>query len=585
MLRIGGPRMRISQFFYQTLKEVPKEAQIPSHQLMFRSGMIQQLASGIYNYLPLALRSLRKIEQIIREELNQRGCQEVLMPTVQPAELWKESGRWEYYGPELLRFKDRKDNDYCLGPTHEEVVTDLVRRNLKSWKQLPWNLYQVQTKFRDEVRPRFGLMRGREFIMKDGYSFDVDEESARKTYQAMYEAYSAIFRRCGLRFRPVDAATGNIGGNMSHEFQVLAQSGEDRIFCCDSCDYAANAEKARTRYDEGASDAGEGLPYVEVETPGKKSIEEVSAFLELPADRFIKSLVYETDKGSVLLLITGDREVNEAKLQARLGANALRLADEDLVREITGTETGFAGPIGLKGKVTLVADHSIFSGSDKVTGANRKDYHLIHVNPARDFTVDIRDDFAFVQPGQQCPVCNGSLGEFRGIEVGQVFYLGTKYSESMKCVFLDAEGKEKPAVMGCYGIGVGRTMASSIEQNHDENGIVWPVSIAPFEVVVLPLQTNVEEVLSAGERIYNDCLSRGIDAALDDRGERAGVKFIDADLIGYPYQVVIGGRSLEKGVVELKIRRTGEKREIPLDKAVEILGSLIAEEKESYSGL
>jgi prolyl-tRNA synthetase len=577
--------MRVSQFFYQTLKEIPKEAQIPSHQLMFRTGMIQQLASGIYNYLPLALRSIRKIEQIIREELNKRGCQEVLMPVVQPAELWKESGRWDFYGPELLRFKDRKDNDYCLGPTHEEVITDLVRRNLRSYKQLPWNLYQIQTKFRDEVRPRFGLMRGREFIMKDGYSFDVSEEAAKKTYKLMYDAYVSIFRRCGLRFRPVDAATGNIGGNMSHEFQVLAQSGEDRIFCCSKCDYAANAEKARTRYSDGSPDAKSGKGYSEVETPGQKTIEEVSSFLKIPSERFIKSLVYNTDKGPVLLLIAGNRDVNEAKLQARLGVNSLNLSGDETVARITGTETGFAGPVNLKTKVPVVADHSVFTGTDMVCGANKKDFHLVSINPSRDFNADIRDDFSFVEPGNICPDCDGTLGEFRGIEVGQVFYLGTKYSEAMKCIFLDAEGKEKNAVMGCFGIGVGRTMASSIEQNHDDNGIIWPVSIAPFEVVVLPLQTNVPEVLAAGEKIYRDCEAAGIDVILDDRSERAGVKFIDADLIGYPYQVVIGGRSLEKGLVEMKTRKTGEKQEILLESIVSLLSDLIRKEKESYNGL
>ena len=571
--------MRIGQMFYQTLKEVPKEAQIPSHQLMFRAGMIQQLSSGIYNYLPLALKSIRKIERIIREELTKRGCQEVLLPIVQPSELWKESGRWDFYGAELLRFKDRKDNDFCLGPTHEEVITDMVRKNLKSYKQLPWNIFQVQSKFRDEVRPRFGLMRGREFIMKDGYSFDVDEEASKVTYQQMYDAYQAIFERIGVQFRAVEAVTGNIGGNMSHEFQVLAKSGEDLIMSCNSCDYAANVEKASSVYEKATVDSAKFNAIVEVHTPGQKTIEEVSSFMNKDDHSFIKSLVYIIDEEPVLVLIRGDRDLNEAKLMTYFSANSVELADDEKVQEISGTETGYVGPVGLKKQIKIVADFSVYGQENMITGVNKREYHISNVNPERDFEAAVVDDFGFVSAGDKCPRCDGSLEDHRGIEVGQVFYLGTKYSESMKCTYLDKDGKDQLAVMGCYGIGVGRTMASAIEQNHDENGIIWPMSIAPYEAVVLPLQMNNEDVVAAGEKIYGELLSLGADVALDDRSERAGFKFKDADLIGYPVQVVIGKKSLENGVVEVKTRKSGEKVEIPLAEVSQYVQKYISDEK------
>jgi prolyl-tRNA synthetase len=571
--------MRISQLFYQTLKEVPKEAQIPSHQLMFRAGMIQQLASGIYNYLPLAHKSLQKIETIIREELEKKGCQEVLLPTVQPAELWEKSGRWGYYGPELLRFKDRKNGDFCLGPTHEEVITDMVSKVLKSYKQLPWNIFQVQGKFRDEVRPRFGLMRGREFIMKDGYSFDVDEEASKENYWKMYEAYTAIFNRCGLKFRAVDAATGNIGGDMSHEFQVLAKSGEDLILSCDSCDYAANGEKAVTPR-EASPVLTEGLEEAEdVHTPACKTIEEIAAFLKRPEEDFIKSIVYMIDEEPVLVLIRGDLDINESKLQTLCGANGVFLADDATVLEVTGAGTGFAGPAGLKKKVKIVADYSVTGRANMVSGANRDDYHKLNVNYGRDFEADILGDLSFAQAGQRCPKCEGKLEEHRGIEVGQVFYLGTKYSIPMECNYLDKDGKSHPAVMGCYGIGVSRTMASAIEQHHDEDGMIWPAAIAPYEAVVLPLQMNKDEVVDAGEKIYADLKAAGVDIALDDREERAGFKFKDADLIGYPLQIVIGARSLEAGEVEVKIRKSGEKKNIPLKDVNSFVSEFLAAEK------
>jgi len=576
--------LRLSHSFYRTLKEIPKDAQIPSHQLMFRAGMIQQLSSGIYNYLPLALRSLRKIENIIREELNKRGCEEVLMPSVIPADLWKESGRWDIYGDLLLRFKDRKGNDYCLGPTHEEVITDMVRRNLRSWKQLPWNLYQVQGKFRDEFRPRFGLMRGREFIMKDGYSFDVDEEGAKKSYWLMYEAYTAIFKRCGLKFRAVDAATGDIGGDMSHEFQVLASSGEDLILSCDSCEYAANIEKASTPREEKQADPSQFLELKTVDTPDKKTIEEVSSFLDADPSGFLKSLVYEVSGVSggtdiIMVLIAGDRDVNESKLQAALGAQAIRLASDEIVKETTGAEPGFVGPVGLK-NVRILADLSVSGGVNWICGANKKDKHLINVNLGRDFSPEKFIDIAFASPGDKCPKCaEGRLEEYRGIEVGQVFYLGTKYSTAMNCNYLDEKGNSKPAEMGCYGIGVGRTMAAAIEQNHDENGIIWPVPIAPWEIIVLPLQTNDEKVMEAAENIYSELKNAGMDVVLDDRNERAGFKFKDADLIGYPMQIVLGGRSVAAGNAEVKFRLSGEKTVIPLNETVETAVKWITERR------
>lgn len=571
--------MRIGQMFYQTLKEVPNEAQIPSHQLMFRAGMIQQLSSGIYNYLPLALKSIRKIEAIIREELAKRECQEILLPLVQPAEIWKESGRWNFYGAELLRLKDRKGNDFCLGPTHEEVITDMVRKNLKSYKQLPWNLFQIQTKFRDEVRPRFGLMRSREFIMKDGYSFDIDQYASKESYKKMYEAYEAIFDRIGVQYRAVEAATGNIGGNLSHEFQVLADSGEDLIMSCDNCDYAANIDKATSVYEQGEVDKSNFLTLEEVHTPGYKTIEEVSIFLKKENSSFIKSLLYLIEGEPVLVLIRGDGEINEAKIKALFNADTVLLADDKTISEVSGASSGYVGPVGLSTPVKIIADYSVTGCENMIAGANKDEYHILNVNPVRDFKIDKIDDFGFVSEGDRCPKCRGVLDPYRGIEVGQVFYLGTKYSESMNCTYLDQNGKEQPVVMGCYGIGVGRTMAATIEQNHDKNGILWPLSIAPFEVVVLPLQMNSEEVMIAGESIYRDLVSKGIDAALDDRSERAGFKFKDADLIGYPLQVVIGKKSLENKLIEVKIRKSGEVVKVPLQEVSQFVETFINDNK------
>ena len=562
--------MRVSQIFFQTMKEVPKEAQIDSHRLLYRAGMIQKLASGIYSYLPLVLKSVRKLENIIREELDKRGCQEVLMPSVQPSELWEESGRWDYYGPELLRFKDRKGGNFCLGPTHEEVITDMVRRNLRSYKQLPYNLYQFQGKFRDEIRPRFGLMRGREFIMKDGYSFDINEENAKKSYSSMYDAYNAIFKRCGLKFKPVDAATGAIGGDMSHEFQVLADSGEDLILSCTKCEYAANLEKARKKI-VVQEDTSEMMELKEVLTPDKKAVEDVSAFLSKPVENFIKSMLFVVDTEPVLVLVPGDREVNEAKIQAFFHADSVALADDATVMEVTGADTGFAGPVGLKKDIKIAIDNLLVGRRNLVCGANKTDFHFDNVSPERDFNSTVKGDFIVVRAGETCPDCDGVLEECRGIEVGQVFFLGTKYSEKMKCSFVDENGKNAPAVMGCYGIGVGRTVQAAIEQNHDEYGIKWPMALAPYEVVVLPLQMNKEVVVEAAEKMYLKLLEAGLETAIDDRDERAGFKFNDADLVGYPVQVIFGAKSLENGVAEIKIRKTGEKVNIKLDEVIDFV--------------
>ncbi len=560
--------MRLSRYFLRTYKEAPKDAQTPSHILMHRAGMIQKLTSGIYNYLPLSMKVLKKIEEIIREELDKRGCQEVLMPAVQPSDLWEESGRWNYYGPELLRFKDRKNADYCLGPTHEEVITDMVRRNINSYKQLPVNLYQIQTKFRDEIRPRFGLMRGREFIMKDAYSFDVDDEEAKKSYNQMYDAYTAVFNRCGLKFKAVDAATGAIGGDMSHEFQVLADTGEDEILSCSKCKYAANAEKAITVRDiKKPADAGKCVNK-EVHTPGAKTIDEITAFLGKSADKMIKTLIFLIDDEPAAVLVRGDHEANEAKIQSSLSASAVFPADEETVKRVTGAEPGFAGPVNLKEDIKILADEQIFAFTDMVCGANKTDYHITGIDPERDIKAFKTGDFTFAHPGDKCPRCEGTLESFRGIEVGQVFFLGDKYSKAMSCTYLDQNGKEKPVVMGCYGIGVSRTMAAAIEQNHDDAGIIWPVSIAPFEAVVLPLQSNKEEVMELSDKFYKELGEAGIDAAVDDRKERAGFKMNDADLIGYPVQLIVGAKMVEQGLVEIKIRGTGDKKEVKIENAV-----------------
>lgn len=560
--------MRASRFHGPTLREAPAVAELPSHRLLIRAGFIRQLTAGVYDLLPLGLRTVQKIERIIREEMNRAGALEVLLPAVQPAELWQESGRWIKYGPELLRFKDRKSNDYCLGPTHEEVICDLVRRDVRSYRQLPLNLYQIQFKFRDELRPRAGLMRGREFVMKDAYSFDVDDQAALESYDAMFKAYQAIFTRCGLDFRPVEADTGSIGGSASHEFQVLAETGEDAIVSCDSCEYTANTELAGIG--EISAEAGEATkPAPErVDTPGQRTVEEVTAFLDATPEDLLKTLIVVADEETPwAALVRGDRELNLVKLRTALGASDVELADDETVARVTQAPVGFAGPVGLEG-VAIVVDQEVATMVDAICGANAADAHLVGVAVGRDFTPAKVADIRVAVDGDPCPRCGGKLRAFRGIEVGHVFFLGTKYSEPMGCTFLDANGKSQPMVMGCYGIGVTRIMAAAIEQHHDDKGIIWPMSLAPFEVAVIPLGKPGDEVDEAATRLYDDLVAAGVDVILDDRKERPGVKFADAELTGYPLQIVLGRRSLEEGIVELKTRRDGSVDKVPLDEAV-----------------
>lgn len=551
--------MKLSRFFIPTMREDPSDAEIVSHKLMVRAGMIRKIASGVYDYLPLGLRVLRKVENIVREEMNRAGAIETLLPSMIPADLWKETGRWQQYGRELLRFKDRHDNEFCYGPTHEEVMVDLVRRDVRSYKELPLNLYQIQTKFRDEIRPRFGLMRGREFIMKDGYSFDRDEESAEVSYQKMFDAYNKVFERSGLSFRSVEADTGQIGGSSSHEFMVLAESGEDEVVSCPGCGYASNVERAEASSNPHAKLDITSRPAESVETPGQRTIEEVSEFLKRKPSDFIKTLIYSSDNGEhFAVLVRGDHDVNDMKLQRLLDAGPLELAAPEAVKEVTGASVGFAGPVGLKCK--RVADNAIKGISNGVTGANRDDHHLVNVSEGIDFDVDLFGDIRNVKVGDQCPRCGNEKLEFhRGIEVGHIFRLGDKYSGAMNATYLDENGKEKVINMGTYGIGIARIAAAAIEQSHDENGIIWPYSIAPFHVVVLPLNAKKKDVTDAADSVETKLENAGYEVLLDDRDERAGAKFNDADLIGVPIQVIVGERGLKNGEVELKIRKTGER--------------------------
>ncbi len=565
--------MRFSKYFIPTQKEVPSDAEVISHQLMVRAGMIRKLTSGIYTYLPAGLRSLKKVEKIVREEMDRAGAIELLMPAVQPAELWQESGRWDYYGKELLRFKDRHNRDACMGPTHEEVITDLVRKEIHSYKQMPINFYQIQTKFRDEIRPRFGLMRGREFIMKDAYSFDVDEGGANSSYQRMFEAYTRIFERCGLKFRAVEADSGTIGGSFSHEFMVLAETGEDQIINCTACSYAANLERAEVLYEEkgaGTPPTEETGPMEKAETPDRKTVEEVTDFLHITPDNLVKTLlVVLNGKENTAVLLRGDHELNEAKLKSLLGAQTVEMAAESVVQEITGAPVGFAGPVGLK--IRIVADNALRGMRDFTAGGNQKDLHLKHVSVDRDFHIDQYGDLRTILPSDRCPRCGGEIAFGRGIEVGHIFKLGTKYSLALNAVFLNEEGKEQPIIMGCYGIGIGRTVAAAIEQNHDEHGIRFPAPIAPFSVTILPLQMHDDAVVKAAEQIYRDLAQMGLDVLLDDRDERAGVKFKDADLLGIPLRITVGSRGIKAGTVEVKLREEDESAVIPLaDMAIQL---------------
>ncbi len=538
--------------------------------------MIRRLAAGVYTLLPLGVRVQRKVEQILREELNRAGAQEVFLPTLNPAELWQKTGRWEVYGKELIRLKDRHERDFCLGPTHEEVITDLVAREVRSYRDLPLNLYQIQTKFRDEIRPRFGVMRGREFTMKDGYSFDRDEAGSEQSYEEMVQAYTRIFQRCGLKFSAVEADSGAIGGSFSHEFMVMADTGEEAITVCDKCGYAANVEKSPVSLKLPENEGGE---LEKVHTPGAHSIEEVSEFFSLPPHRLVKTLLYVADDEPVAAMIPGHRELNEIKLKNALDAVDIELADAETVKKLTNAEVGFAGPVGLS-DIQIVADWSIENSSGLIVGANQTDYHYKGAREGRDFTPSKYADLTVAEVGDACPACEAGLSVRRGIEVGHVFKLGCKYSESLDANYQDENGETHTIVMGCYGIGVGRTVAAAIEQNHDEDGIIWPTPIAPYHVDIIPVRVD-DETMRICEVIYDSLESEGLDVVLDDRDERPGVKFKDADLIGFPYKVVVGPRGLKEGNIELKSRKTGETQLVALNDAASFLKNLISEEMKS----
>lgn len=571
--------MLASRLYSPTLRELPADAVVVSHQYMLKAGMMRKVGNGIYSFLPLAWRSIQKVEKIIREEINKTGAQEIMMPIVQPAELWQKTGRWDVFGPEMFKLKDRNDREYCLGPTHEELVTSLIQMDTTSYKQLPVSVYEIQNKYRDEKRPRFGLMRSREFIMKDGYTFDADEEGLDKQYKLMYDAYSRIFTRCGLTFRPVIADSGAIGGSGSHEFEVLADSGEADIVYCENCDFAANIEAVDPLTIK--SDIHNDKEKEIVETPGQHTIEMVCDFLHAPVKQSVKAVVYNVDGLVVLAMVRGDHEVNETKIQHIYNAiNVDMASDEDLKK--VGLTAGYISPIGLKRtkEFDILVDPTVMEMQDACCGANEKDKHYIHVNPARDFK-DVRvETIRQIEEGDACPHCGGKIVRCRGIEVGQVFKLGTKYSEALHATFLDNQGKSHPFVMGCYGIGVTRTVAASIEQNHDADGIIWPVAIAPYEVVIVPANNKSEEVMAAAKKLYDSMEDSRDEVVLDDRNERAGIKFKDADLIGYPVRVTIGKKWQQSGSVEIKIRRSGEVVEVPLeeakDKVLEILQTLHA---------
>jgi len=571
--------MRYSQMFLPTGREVPSDAEVVSHQLMLRAGLIRKLTSGVYTWLPLGYRVLRKVEDIVREEMNRAGAQEVHMPMVQPADLWRESGRWEFYGKELLRFRDRRDSECCLGPTHEEVITDLVRNEVKSYRQLPLNLYQIQTKFRDEIRPRFGVMRCREFGMKDAYSFDADEAGAEESYKKMFEAYQRIFRRCGLTFRPVEADSGTIGGSFSHEFLVMADSGEDAMAYCSSCGYAANlekAEQARPALENLEEDAF--LAVEEVATPDSRTIEEVCAFLGVQAKDVIKTLIFMADGKPVAILVRGDEEVNEIKVRNFLRCDVLEMALDDDIKVVARSPRGFVGPTGID--CPVFADYSLMNRMNLVAGANREGYHIRNVNLSRDVKKIEYADLRLVREGDLCPRCQGEIRFARGIEVGHVFKLGTKYSKAMKAVYLDRNGKEQYMIMGCYGIGIGRTLAACIEQRHDENGIVWPLALAPYQAIVTPVNMGDASLAKAAETVYKALTEKGVEAILDDRDERAGVKFKDADLIGIPLRITIGPKRLAEGKVEIRRRSNGETSIVDLDDAAAFVLEALQQQEE-----
>lgn len=564
--------MKQSKLFLPTLREVPAEAEIISHQLMVRAGLMRQLVSGVYTYLPLGYRALRKVQQIVREEMDRADAQEISMPAIQPAELWQETGRWDAYGPELMRLKDRHNRDFVLGPTHEEVVTSLVRDNLNTYKKLPINLYQIQTKYRDEVRPRFGVIRSREFIMKDAYSFDTTREGLDKSYDSMYDAYTRIFTRTGLTFRAVEADAGAIGGKGTHEFMALSEIGEDTIAYCTSCDYAANLEKAEVVYKPAAEESTSQIEMEKVSTPDVKTIEQLMNHFDMEARQMIKALVFKADDRFVVALIRGDHELNDIKLKNIVDANVLTMATEAEMSKL-GVPVGFVGPINLPDDIEVYADSAVRDMKIAVTGANEKDYHYKNVVPERDFTVTAYTDLRNIIEGDECPRCGGHIAFARGIEVGHVFKLGTRYSEKMGAKFLDENGREQPMIMGCYGIGISRTVAACVEQNNDENGIIWPWSLAPFHIHVVPVNVKNEEQKQLAESLYEKLQNEGFEVLLDDRPERAGVKFKDADLIGLPIRITVGGKAGE-GLVECKVRKTGESKDIHVDELMTYIKEL-----------
>lgn len=575
--------MKLSKMHIKTLREVPAEAEIPSHILLIRTGMIRKLASGIYGFMPFGWRSVRKIEDIIRSEMDKAGGQEIHMSAIQPAELWQESGRWFAYGPELWRVKDRNGRDFCLGPTHEEIFTDIIRNDVSSYRQLPMNLYQIQTKYRDEARPRFGLMRSREFIMKDAYSFDRDFEGLDKSYDDMYKAYEKIFTRCGLTFRPVEADTGAIGGSNSHEFTALSEVGESEIAYCEKCSMAATTERAECV--DAPADTEEMLPMEEVKTPGTKTIEAVADFLGMPQTKTIKALLFVTydeegnEKEYVAAFVRGDRELNMTKLINALNIpeHAIEFADEAKMSQKTGCVGGFTGPVGLH-DCKVVVDSELTGLRNLCAGANKENYHVKNVNYGRDYKGDIVTDLKLLKEDDPCPVCGAPVKHARGIEVGQVFKLGTKYSQAMNAVYKDENQQDRLIVMGCYGIGVTRTLSAIVEQHHDENGIIWPMSVAPYHVIITLVKPGDETQEAVAEEIYNRLSDAGVEVLLDDRDERPGVKFKDADLLGIPVRITVGKRAPE-GVVEYKLRREAEKQEMSVSEAVVAAIEIVNAEK------
>ncbi len=570
--------MLFSKMLIPTLREVPKDAEIASHILMYRAGLIRKLGAGLYTFLPLGLRTLQKIINIVREEMNRAGALELLPPILIPAEYWKESGRYETMGAEMFRLKDRHDVDMVLGPTHEEVFTAVVRENVRSYRDLPLNLYQINTKFRDEIRPRFGVMRCREFIMKDAYSFDIDEAGLNKNYEAMRVAYRRIFKRCGLDVVPVLADTGSMGGSASEEFMVPSSVGEEEIIKCSFCEYVANVELASSYQVFGRSDEKE-KPLEEVYTPNKKTIEELTEFLNSSPDKFIKSIVYFADGEPVMAVIRGDFEINETKLKNLLKCNSLELADEETIKKVTNAPVGFASPLGLE--IKIVADESVKVMKNAISGANKKDYHIKNICYGRDFEADIVGDIRKVRAGELCPLCRSKLGSYRGIEVGHIFKLGYKYTSSMEVRVLGKDGKEFTPIMGCYGIGIGRTMASIIEQHNDSDGIIWPITVAPFQIIVLPVSMQDEKIVKTAFQIYEN-LSKNYEVLIDDRDERPGVKFKDADLIGIPIRITVGKSYLEEEKLEIKERKKEEKVLVTLSELERKISEIFDREKRLY---